>query len=100
MLAAVAYIPFGFLVTLLAARRNTFLKFHARQGFVVTLLALATVVVASAIAILTPYLLGILLSFALDTMLAFIMISGAWHAFRGYTWEMPIFGAYAKSVKF
>lgn len=99
ILAALAYIPFGFLLLLAAGDGDDFHRFHTRQGMAVTFLSLLIIVGAGFLAIFTPFFIGILLAFALDTMVAFLLITAAWQAYLGQTWEMPIIGAYARVVK-
>ncbi len=99
ILAACAYIPLGFLLLLAAGDGDEFHRFHLRQGAAVSLLSLLIIIGAGVLAIFTPFFIGILLAFVLDTIVAFMLLTAAWRAYLGQTWEMPIIGAYARVIK-
>lgn len=98
VLAALGYIPFLCFLPLLMKDKNEFLVFHARQGLVITLVAIVLAIVGPALTIFVP-IIGGLIAFALNTGLALLIIVGAWKAYQGEMWELPIMGDYAKNIK-
>lgn len=98
VIAALGYIPFLCFLPLLMKDKGDFLAFHARQGLVITLLSVIMAVIGPVLVIFVP-LFGALVAFCLNTGLALLIIVGAWKAYQGEMWELPIFGEYAKNIK-
>ena len=84
--AALSYLSILFLVPLLTKRDSKYTQFHAKQGLVLCVAEVVSIVV-----IWIPPLYGIL-------WIAFLILSvmGIVKALAGEWWELPILGKYAK----
>jgi uncharacterized membrane protein len=96
--AAMGYIPFLCFVPLIIGDKSEFLVFHARQGIVITLITLSLAVLGPVLTIFVPFF-GAMIALCLDVALALMIILGAWRAYQGELWELPVVGKYAKMIK-
>jgi uncharacterized membrane protein len=104
-LAAVAYLPGLFLIGLLDAPRNRFVRFHARQGLVLFLAEAAALV---AIAIVDGSLgripvlgviIGAVLRLALGLLFLAVALYGIAKALSGETVRIPYLGDVADRME-
>lgn len=96
--AAMGYIPFLCFVPLIISDKGEFSLFHARQGIVITLITLILAVLGPALTIFVPFI-GAMIALCLNAALALMIILGAWRAYQGEMWELPVVGEYAKKIK-
>lgn len=118
VLGAISYIGPLFVVSYLMMEQSKFVKFHATQGLVYFLAAMAVKFVVGAImmAVLIPSAVvsqrygfmgmmygGVggagLLSSVVSIAILVVGIMGVVKAARGIEWEMPIIGAWAKKMQ-
>ncbi len=107
MYAAIGYISILFLVPLLAAKDNAFARFHAKQGIVLTTVAIVAVVVL--LILMVMFSLVPVLGWAICVILYLVVmavcigwsvlaIMGLVKALRGEYWKMPLFGGLAEKT--
>lgn len=87
-LAALSYIWILCLIPLLSSK-DEFVKFHARQGFVLFIIEVALVLVAW-----IP-----VIGWVLFLIVAIIALVGIIKALNGEKWEIPYIGQWAKKIK-
>jgi uncharacterized membrane protein len=87
--AAVAYLAFLFVVTLVAKPKSEFCKFHARQSMILFLITIIVLVVLAII----PWF-GSLLTLALFALYVLSM----YRAYQGEMWKIPIIGDVASAI--
>ncbi len=98
VIAATGYIWILCLAPLLVARGNQYLLFHGKQGLLLYVIWFIWWVVGWPI-VLIPFF-GQLLVWAGYAILAVASLFGIIQALRGYEWEMPIVGSYARGMVF
>lgn len=119
LLSAVGYAGPLFLLPLLLKRENRLCRFHGRQGLVLFAaeVAIATLgmILFGLLRVLTGLLawvwvLGPFLDFLLNALVASafwlvyagatvgLSLTGAWKAWQGEYWEMPLLGRYAARI--
>lgn len=98
VIAALGYIPFLCFLPMIIRDKGEFLIFHARQGFVITLLSIVLAILGPALTIFVPFI-GPLIALAFNTVLALLILIGAWKAYQGEMWELPYVGEYAKNIR-
>jgi uncharacterized membrane protein len=98
VIAALGYIPFLCFLPLLMRDKGDFLAFHARQGLVITLMSIIMAILGPILTIFVPFV-GPIIALLLNTGLALLILVGAWKAYQGDMWELPIAGDYAKNIK-
>jgi len=89
LMAALSYLNILFLIPLLFAKKDAFVKFHLRQGIVL----FAAYVVASAIVWFPVF------GWMIGLFLLVISIYGFLQALYGKEWELPYIGKYATKIK-
>jgi uncharacterized membrane protein len=94
ILAALSYIPFPplFVIPLFISKKDTFVEFHGKQGFVVFLawFGLWLLGLVPLVAVLSYFgFLALIVS-------AVIAIAKTWRAER---WNIPLLGKYAEKIK-
>lgn len=82
-----AYLGILFFLPLVFEPKSKIARFHANQGLVLLLL----IVAANGIFYVVPFLGG-LLSWLLNVVLFFLMISGMYHAFLFHKKPLPLIG--------
>jgi uncharacterized membrane protein len=103
---ALAYVlgPITGVLFLVLEKENRFVRFHAAQSIVTSLLLIVLSVALSILSTVLAFIpvLGWLVAF----LLAFVMGIGSlvlwlllmWRAFLGEEWEVPVAGAYARRI--
>lgn len=89
LMAALSYLNILFLIPLLFAKKDKYVKFHLRQGIVL----FAAYVVASAI-VWFP-----VVGWMIAVFLLVVSIYGFLQALYGKEWELPYIGKYASRIK-
>ncbi len=97
-MSAVGYIPVLFFVPLFLSDKNAYATFHGRQGLVLTVAAILLNVLGPIVSILIPFL-GFIAVLGLNVLLILAILIGAWKAWQGEEWEIPVLGKYAKKIK-
>ena len=103
-LAALAYLFFLCFIPLWRGRDSEFVRFHARQGFLLFLsecVAFALLVVVEKTLGRIPFLgmlIFILAQMAVYLTALFLSVMGLVKALFGERWEMPFFGPYREKV--
>ncbi len=94
LLAAMSYVWVLFVFPLLLGRGNDFVQHHARQGIVLFVFEIITILLA-----LVPFF-GWFIFAPLGTFASVIFaVAGAKSALEGKMWNMPFLGAYARRMK-
>ena len=102
--AAVAYLFFVCFVSMWKGRESDFIRFHARQGFVLFVaecISLATVIVIDQTIGRLPFLgllVVIVLQIAVYLSALFLSVVGFVKALFGERWVMPVIGKYVEDV--
>ncbi len=94
LIAILSYIGILFLVPLLAAKDNPFAQFHAKQGLVLFIAEIATMVIAW-----IP-ILGWLIGFVCWIIWLVLSIIGIINVVSGKQTPLPIIGKFAEKFKF
>ena len=104
--SAVAYLFFVCFVSLWKGRESDFVRFHARQGFLLFLaecISLAAVIVIDQTIGRLPFL-GLLVVIVLQIVVylcaLFLSVVGFVKALFGERWVMPVIGKYVERVPF
>lgn len=93
MLAMLCYLSVFVIVALFAVRKDDFVRFHARQGFVLLMLEFITIVVG-----LIP-LLGWIIAPIAWFMWLLLSLMGIWNVAQGKQTELPFVGKYVNVLK-
>jgi len=97
IMGILAYIGILFLVPYLAAKESPFARFHANQGCILFLLAIAFCIIMFVVGIILPfslYLIISLLNFVGGLGITVLAILGIVNAVKGEMKELPIIGKY------
>ena len=97
IMGILAYIGILFLVPYLAAKESPFARFHANQGCILFLLAIAFCIIMFVVSIILPfslYLIISLLNFVGGLGITVLAILGIVNAVKGEMKELPIIGKY------
>jgi len=87
--AWLSYLGILWLIPLLTMKENTFAKFHVKQGIMLTILWVASTVLAA-----IP-IIGWLADLVIWVFDIIMMIMGIVNSLNGKYWEMPILGKWA-----
>lgn len=98
VIAAVAYVPFLVIWAFSVRGNNAFLTFHTKQGILITILCVVLAIISPIISLAIP-LIGALISLVLNLGYLYLIIMGAWKAYQGEQWELPIIGKFASQIK-
>lgn len=88
LFAAMSYILFLFIVPMFFGKKDAFLQFHMRQGFV--MFVCGTIV---SFLIYLP-IIGLML----PAITIFVSLYAAHQAFEGKTWRIPVIASFADKV--
>lgn len=89
-MALISYLGPLVIVSYLVAKNDPFVKFHAKQGFVLLVIEVALWILGFILWILWPIL------WLVDIILLVLIIIGIVNAVKGEEKELPIVGKYAK----
>lgn len=94
IIAAISYIPFLFIVSLILAKDDEFVLSHAKQGFALFIVEIVIWLLSKIpiIGFVFKYIFGILIF--LVALYAFI------EAFIGKFWKIPLIGDLSQEIKF
>lgn len=98
LLSAIGYLPPLFFVPLYLGKKDEYSVWHGKQGLIVTVLAVAGGILGPIVAAIIP-VLGALAVLAYNVFVLVIIVAGAWHAYKGEKWELPVVGKFAKDLK-
>lgn len=87
--AWLSYLGILWLIPLLTMKENTFAKFHVKQGIMLTILWVASTVLA-----VIP-IIGWLADLVIWVFAIIMMVMGIVNSLNGKYWEMPILGKWA-----
>ncbi len=109
-LAAVGYVPICclplFLVPMLAAKENAYAQYHARQGAVLYILALAGGIASWVFAFVCGMIghglgcVGGIVQFGFGAVILVVMVLGIINALQGQAKELPVIGQFAAKLPF
>ena len=94
VLALLSYLSILFIVPMIVAKDDPYVKFHVKQGLVLFIFEIILMAVG-----IVP-ILGWLLSFAGSIMALILAIMGIMNAVSGTQKELPIIGKYAAKLNF
>ena len=94
VMALLSYVSILFIVPMLTAKDDPYVKFHIKQGMALFVFELILMVVG-----IVP-ILGWLLSFAGMSMALILSIMGIMNALNGVQKELPVVGKYASKFNF
>lgn len=98
LLSAIGYLPPLFFVPLYLGKKDEYSVWHGKQGLVVTVLSVAGSILSPIVAALIP-VIGALVAMIYSVFVFVLVVGGAWHAYKGDKWELPLVGQYAKDLK-
>ncbi|NBS67470.1 DUF4870 domain-containing protein [bacterium] len=98
LFAAVGYLPPLFFVPLYLGKKDEYSVWHGKQGLIVTILSVIGGILSSIVAMLIP-IIGGLVVMAYNLFVFVLIVGGAWHAYKGEKWELPLVGKFAKEIK-
>ena len=96
--SAIGYLPHLFFVPLYLGKKDAFSMWHGKQGLVVTVLSVAGGILAPFVAALIPFIGGLAV-LAYNVFMLVLVVCGAWHAYKGEKWELPLVGKFANHIK-
>jgi uncharacterized membrane protein len=71
---------------------------HGKQGLVVTVLAVAGGILSPFVAGIIP-VIGTFVVFIFNVFVLILILGGAWNAYKGKKWELPLVGKFARDIK-
>lgn len=71
---------------------------HGKQGLVVTVLSVVGGMLAPFVAALIPGIGGLAV-LAYNVFMLVLVVGGAWSAYKGEKWELPLVGKFANQIK-
>lgn len=98
LLSAIGYLPPLFFVPLYLGKKDEYAVWHGKQGLIVTVLSVAGSILSPIVATLIP-VIGTLVAMVYSAFVLILIVGGAWHAYKGDKWELPLVGQYAKDLK-
>lgn len=98
LLSAIGYLPPLFFVPMFFGKKDAFSMWHGKQGLIVAILAIGGGIVAPFVAALIP-VIGGLVVLAYNIFMVVLVVGGAWHAYKGEKWELPLVGKFASQIK-
>jgi uncharacterized membrane protein len=97
LFSAIGYLPPLFFVPLFLGKKDAFSMWHGKQGLVVAVLSVAGGIFAPVVAMLVP-IIGGLAVLAYNVFVLALVVGGAWHAYKGKKWELPLVGKFANQI--
>ncbi len=98
LFSAIGYIPPLFFVPLYLGKKHSFSLWHGKQGLIVTVLCVAGAILSPFVAWLIP-VIGWFAVCVYNLLMILLVLGGAWHAYKGEKWELPVVGRFANDIK-
>lgn len=98
LFSAIGYLPPLFFVPLFFGKKDAFSVWHGKQGLIVTVLSVAGGILSPFVAALIP-VIGGLVVLAYNIFMLVLVVGGAWNAYKGEKWELPLVGKFAREIK-
>lgn len=97
LFSAIGYLPPLFFVPLFLGKKDAFSVWHGKQALIVTILSVAGGILSPIVATIIP-VIGALAVMIYNLFVLVLIIGGAWHAYKGEKWELPLVGKFAKDI--
>lgn len=98
LFSAIGYLPPLFFVPLYLGKKDEFSVWHGKQCLIVTILSVIGGVLSPIVAVVIP-VIGALAVMIYNLFVLILIVGGAWHAYKGEKWELPLVGKFAKDLK-